>query len=217
MLSSSHTTVLLGATRNFQKVFDEANAMLESVWGMELVPLYPNEPEDPTGADSDKKKKKKNKSNDNDGAASASSDEEESDVKKAKRRGPPKLFCLRSRLPTDIIKKAVKSNDSLNPEDQARYDEDLRGALGDALAGTGQRADEELKEWKRGDDTILDWKTGPEQRTLFGILYVILALIMVNERVLSDGRSRSPFFSLLCSYLQVLSSTTLMQNNCKII
>lgn len=165
--------------------------MLESVWGMELVPLFPNETEDVTGNSDDNKKKNKNKAKKGDAAASGSSEEEEGvEAKKTrtKRRGPAKVFCLRTTVAREFIRKAVKANDDLDPVAQARYDEDLRGALGDAIAGTGQQADEELKEWKRGDDSILDWKTGPDQRTLFGILYVVLALIMVNERVLTDGK-----------------------------
>lgn len=184
------TTVLQGASKSFQKVYDEANQMLESVWGMELVPLFPNEVEDIVPeADNNKKKSSKKKKSKN-GEASASdgdeAEEEETAAKKPKRRGPAKMFCVRTLLETSIIKKAVKSNDDLDPAVQERYNEDLRGALGDAVAG--ERGDEELKEWKKGDDAIFDWKTGPEQRTLMGILYVILSLIMVNERVLTDGK-----------------------------
>lgn len=177
-------TVLLGATRYFAKVFEEANQMLDSVWGMELVPLFPNETEDVTAASTDDSKKKKKKSKNGEGSGSASS-EAETETKKTKRKAPAKIFCLRTKIHRDIIRKAVRGNDQLDGPGQTRYDDDLRGALGDAIAGP--RGDEELKEWKRGDDSILDWKTGPEQRTLFGILYVVLALIMVNERVLTDG------------------------------
>lgn len=164
--------------------------MLESVWGMELVPLFPNETEDVAGGDSnDKQKKKKKKSTQNGDAASGSGSgsEEDTQVKKTRKKGPARMYCIRTTIGREIIRKAVKSNAELDAPNQDRYDEDLRGHLGDAIA-TGAQADDGLKEWKRGEDHIMDWKTGPEQRTLLGILYVVLALIMVNERVLTDGK-----------------------------
>lgn len=163
--------------------------MLESVWGMELVPLFPNELEDIAPPPDKKKKSKKKKSRDDEASGSGDDDEDDAagtgGTKKVKRRGPPKMFCIRTTLSDGDIRRAVKSNDTLDPGLQVRYDEDLIGAMGSAIAG--DRGDEELKEWKRGDDAIFDWKTGPEQRTLMGILYVILSLILVNERVLTDG------------------------------
>lgn len=160
---------------------------------MELVPLYPNEIDDIVPQTQEKKKKKKKRNNDDDD----SNPEEEAEEnaanggKKAKRRGPARMFALRSTLPNDLIRKAVKTIEDMSPENQARYEKDLHGALGDAFAGNRQEPDEELKEWKMNDDTIFDWKTGPDQRTLIGILYVILSLILVNERVLTDGERAS--------------------------
>lgn len=167
--------------------------MLKQTFGMELVALYPNEVEE-AQPDDGKKKKKKNGGNDD----ASTSEDDTARASGKKRRGAPKMFCLRSTLPEELIRKSVKSNEDLSPAAQARQYEDLRGSLGDAFAGNGQEGerrggrndgDEELKEWKRGEDAIFDWKTGPEQRTLFAILYVILSLILVNERVLTDGKS----------------------------
>lgn len=157
---------------------------------MELVPLFPNEIEDIVPqADNSKKKSKKKNSREGEASGSGEDDEdaEGAGTKKAKRKGPAKIFCLRSTLDAKHIRLAVKSNDGWEPVLQKRYEEDLVSMLGSAIAG--DRGDEELKEWKKGDDAIFDWKTGPEQRTLMGILYVILSLILVNERVLTDGRS----------------------------
>jgi hypothetical protein len=74
--------------------------------------------------------------------------------------------------------------DANHPNNTDRFMEDVQAELGSA----GMNRDE-LKDWKIGRDEILDWRTGPEQRTLMGVLNVILALIMVNERVLTDGES----------------------------
>jgi hypothetical protein len=179
-------------------VYDEANIMLEDVWGMELVPLYPNDLEDIEPVDNKKKTNKKKKKKDRGGDDEDDDEDEDEDVEMEgtaaakknsnnKKKGPPKMFCLRTTLPDEIIRKAVKSHDNFDPEIIARYDLDLRSALGDAFVGQNNRGDEDLKEWKKGDDAVFDWKTGPDQRTLFGILYTILSLILVNERVLTDG------------------------------
>lgn len=160
---------------------------------MELVPLFPREPEE--GEDAPSKKKSKKKSNNNEEEDQAESSEDDANPnkkKKAKKAGgtkkdvpksaaSAKSYCLRSLLPAAVIAKAIKPS-PFDPEAEERHLLDLKGAVGEA----GMQR-EGLKEWKLGRDEVIDWRRGSEQRTLMGILNVVLALIMVNERVLTDG------------------------------
>lgn len=185
--------MLAGASRSFAQVFEAANKMLRNDFGMELVEIVPRPPaEDPFAkAKVTAQSKKRTDNQDNADASSGSEDEGGKKKKKPKKGGdtttskklPAKQFCLRTCLPDVVIQASAVSNDGEDVDDAmtARRNKDVEVALGKA-------APDELKDWKRSDDAILDWQTGPDQRTLMGILYVVLALILVNERVLTDGK-----------------------------
>ena len=80
-----------------------------------------------------------------------------------------------------MIRKALEPLEREGDDDEGRLNSDVVGAMGIA-------APEELKNWKRSNDAVIDWQTSPDQRALMGVLFVVLALILVNERVLTDGR-----------------------------
>lgn len=186
----SHTVLEGSNTKAFNAVLSKANSYLKRVFGMELIPLIPRdveaEEEAAATAASQRQKKKKKKRN---------GDEESSSVDEAaataaaaaagkKRKPAARAFALRSTLPADVIAKAIvpmPERIANDPAHTARFAEDAHSELGSAGI-----ARDELKEWKLGRDEIFDWRTGPEQRALMGLLNVILSLIMVNERVLTD-------------------------------
>lgn len=161
---------------------------------MELVELFPRD----TDETAEKPKKKNAAQNENEadnGEAASDDDAEDGDGKKKKKKKKPaakkdsdkpkkgsaKAFCLRTTLDDEILRAAIAADTNIDNDTLNRREVDTTGSLGDA-------ASNKLQEWKQGDDAIFDWKTGPEQRTLMGILYVILSLILVNERVLTDGK-----------------------------
>ena len=173
----------------------KANTYLKRVFGMELIALSPRDLGDGASAEAaasskkskTKKKKKGNAAAQGEDEESSASDEASAPTTKKKRSVAAKFFALRSILPSEVIEKAIlpmPDVDANHPNNTDRFMEDVQAELGSA----GMNRDE-LKDWKIGRDEILDWRTGPEQRTLMGVLNVILALIMVNERVLTDGES----------------------------
>ena len=188
----------------------KANSYLNKVFGMELIPLIPREAEEPEedpktkkGGKASSSKKKKKQSGDGEEEESSSSDDLAATAGAAKSKQPSRTkkavsartFALRTLLPASVISKAIlpmPERVANDPNHTERFMEDVEAELGSA----GLMRDE-LKEWKLGRDEVLNWKTGPEQRTLMGILNVILALIMVNERVLTDGRCL-PFLLRRC-------------------
>lgn len=161
---------------------------------MELADLFPRPTDTNAEAVKASQARRINKNNENEDGASSEDDLDDPDsrrkkgsgkrggsVKDGSKTGTAKAFCLRSTLSDNIIQAAVKGIEDEDPRtDTIRLDEDVKGALGIAVPA-------QLRDWKRGDDAIFDWKTGPEQRTTMGVLYVILSLILVNERVMSDG------------------------------
>lgn len=160
--------------------------MLKNNFGMELVELFPKPVEDVTKNLKKKKQKPNNEEGDDDGEDSSDEEDENGRKKKkkaqagdgSKRRGAAKSFCLRSTLDSSVIARCVDALDVEDNEAELRLDNDLKGALGDL--GSIKK---DLKEWKRGRDVIFDWQTGPDQVTLFGVLYVILSLILVTGEV----------------------------------
>lgn len=203
-----------GQARNLDAVLKKANKYLRKTFGMQLVPLYPREMDDDDGADdvnnangnnADEQDDEGEGSGDADGADDDDDDDQERRRKKKKRAaaaakkraaaakakaktgggagagsGPAKSFALRTLLPDALVRAAVAPA-PFEPEVDARNVADLQAAL-----GSGGAKRHEWKEWKMTRDEIVDWQTGPEQRTLMGILHIVLALIMVNERVLTD-------------------------------
>lgn len=157
---------------------------------MELVELFPQNSEEP--AEKPKKKNAAQAANEDEGDEGGSDEEGEGEGRKKKKKpkakkdndkpkkGSAKAFCLRTTLDDQILQAAIAPDTNIDYDTMDRRELDATGSLGDA-------ASVQLQEWKQGDDAIFDWKTGPEQRTLMGILYVILSLILVNERVLTDG------------------------------
>ena len=203
--------MLAGNTRSFAQVFMKANIMLKESLGMELIELFPRSADISIEAANESQIKHMHESNENDGGVSSDNEGDDGDDDDGRRkknkkkdagrdgqkRGTAKAFCLRTTLSDDIIHAAVKGIENEDPHrDTRRLDEEVQGALGDAVPA-------QLKDWKRGDDAIFDWKTGPEQRTTMGILYVILSLILVNERVLTDGK-----YSLPCLCVVVVTNAT---------
>lgn len=184
------TTVLVGNTRSFAAVLDRANVLLKNSFGMEIVELFPRPVEDlgktPEQRAAEADQEEDSDSDDDDGRRKKKKGGRKGKAGGAtdKKTGSAKTFCLRTTLPLETIQAVNRGGDEAR-EDEQRLDSDVAGALGSA-------ASDAMKEWKRADDTAFDWKTGPEQRTLMGILHVILALIMVNERVLTDGMLDTP-------------------------
>lgn len=185
-------TVLEGGNpRAFSRVMTKANTYLNRYFGMELVPLIPRDlDEQGDEALSKKKQKKRANNNSNDGEESSSEDEAAARAtaaaaKKKKKKAPTaRGFTLRTTLPAELVAKAIvpmHERQANDPNHAERFAEDAASELGSA----GVLRDE-LKEWKMGRDEIIDWRTGSDQRTLMGLLNVVLALIMVNERVLTD-------------------------------
>lgn len=154
---------------------------------MELVELHARYDEAAAEAKAAQKKADKRRDARDDDEA-ATSDDSEDDRRKKKgnkaankpKKESAKAFALRSTLPEEILAAAVLGFDAEEPATETRLDEDAKAALGDGSSA-------EMQDWKRGDDAVFDWKTGPDQRTVMGVLYIILALILVNERVLTDG------------------------------
>jgi hypothetical protein len=191
---------------------------------MQLVPLYPREIEDDDDADGGANDNDAEEGAEGEEEASGDDDDEDHDDEERRRKkkkkkaaaarkraaaaaanakgkgkgkgagassGPAKSFALRTLLSDELVRAAVEPA-AFEPEMDARNVGDLRAALGD-----GGMKKQEWAEWKMTRDEIVDWQTGPEQRTLMGILHIILALIMVNERVLTDGEPIRP--SPLCT------------------
>ena len=166
--------------------------MLGKTFGMELVEVHPRpvpvlEKKDKSSKNGkEPQTQKSTRDAETSSAASASEGEGEGRKKSKKKssepkKGPAKMFALRTLMTDSMIRKALEPIEREGDDDEGRLNSDVVGAMGIA-------APEELKNWKRGNDAVIDWQTGPDQRALMGVLFVVLALILVNERVLTDGR-----------------------------
>lgn len=86
-----------------------------------------------------------------------------------------KNYILRSKLDLGLIEQA------------AQADAELRHTVNED--------DDEDDEWKnRADGSIIAWQTS-DQLSMAGVLHVILALVLINGRILPDGEGHVLSFS----------------------
>jgi hypothetical protein len=168
-------------SRAFREVLEAAQKILRETFGMELVILRAKGTGlgDPSGAgglegDDD---------DDGEGGAAGEGEGAGEPTKRRTKKPPPSTnqYILRSTLDAKIVSAAatVVSSDE---EDEDEGDHAPKG-----------RDAAELREWQRDEGAVLEWKKA-DQRALMGILHVILALILVNGRVLGDGKHIYIFF-----------------------
>lgn len=142
-----------------------------------------------TTADLDEKSKKKKKG----GEAEEGEGDETVEGKKKKAATGTKSYVLRNCLPSDVIA-ALAAIDDENEEGDEEEDDDA-GEAGAKDEGAG-----------------LEWKLS-EQRPLLAVLQIILALILVNDRVLGDGKSMSSITGEVNRAYLVLSSADQLQSH----
>ncbi|KAI0321546.1 MAGE family-domain-containing protein [Amylostereum chailletii] len=161
---------VLGSQRSaFKPVFDGAQQILRATFGMELVELQTRSAAHgtATGKDADKDKRKKASQSQANGDANDQT-EVAGGKKKAAAQGS-KSYILRSILDAGLIEHASHSDANILEAEMADAPEDID----EDEAGTRQYG------------SLLSWN-GSDQLAALGILYVVLALILVNGKVVSD-------------------------------
>ncbi|KAI0064965.1 MAGE-domain-containing protein [Artomyces pyxidatus] len=166
---------VMGSQRgSFKVVFEMAQGILREVFGMELVELQTRAAAHESATGAEKEKAKSKKSSQQNGDANGEGDESRQTVtgmkKKAVAQGS-KTYILRSTLHPIIIEHASLSD----PEILAKEAEDPAGGVDFEGDEAGVRNYGSMIAWNSSD-----------QLASVGVLYVILAVILVNGKVLSD-------------------------------
>ncbi|CAH7686358.1 MAGE family-domain-containing protein [Phakopsora pachyrhizi] len=158
---ASKAGLLEGQSRQFGKVLIECNKQLNSIFGMELVEMRPRGLNEQKIALEKELQAQAERESQSQGGRNPGSQ-----LKKPKGSGSTRQYILRSKLPLEIIDKIGKIVDAeLAPDD-------VSGSF-----------------WNQEDGSIFDWRRGDELGQL-GILGLILALILVNERSLESRQLR---------------------------
>ncbi|PLW36622.1 hypothetical protein PCANC_18287 [Puccinia coronata f. sp. avenae] len=152
---------LLGSqTRQFDKLIEQCNVELTSVFGMELVELRARgyNPGEVVLQNELKRQSQKNSQAPRDG------EDEDLPTKSNKGKASTKQYVLRSSLDPSLIKKIAQIVDDEIPENDVNEED-----------------------WNQPNDAILDWKHGDELAHL-GILGFILALILMHGRSIENAQ-----------------------------
>ncbi|PLW05218.1 hypothetical protein PCASD_25340 [Puccinia coronata f. sp. avenae] len=161
ILPSEISPGLLGSqTRQFDKLIEQCNVELTSVFGMELVELRARgyNPGEVVLQNELKRQSQKNSQAPRDG------EDEDLPTKSNKGKASTKQYVLRSSLDPSLIKKIAQIVDDEIPENDANEED-----------------------WNQPNDAILDWKHGDELAHL-GILGFILALILMHGRSIENAQ-----------------------------
>ncbi|KAI0052835.1 MAGE-domain-containing protein [Auriscalpium vulgare] len=171
---------VMGSQRGaFKAVFDAAQRILREKFGMELVELQTRAAAQETAAGAEKDKGKGKRGTQKNGEADAPEDGRQT-VTGLKKKGMyplpalpaaqgSKTYILRSVLDAALIELAAQTDAAILEEEAADGPEDIDDdAVGLLSYGS-----------------LLAWN-GTDQLASVGILYVVLALILVNGKVLSD-------------------------------
>ncbi|KAH9946740.1 MAGE-domain-containing protein [Amylocystis lapponica] len=154
--------VLLGTgTRQFNAVFARAQEILHKTFGMELVELLSRAERDKDANDKDAELLKN------------------TGVKKRAAPSGTKTYILRSMLHPAIIEQAAATDPALLAAEKA-----------DLGASAPDDDDDDTGVGTRPHGSILAWRTA-DQLGAIGVLYVLLALILVDGRVMSDTTLRT--------------------------
>ncbi|CDZ97559.1 MAGE protein [Phaffia rhodozyma] len=167
--------ILGKSSRSFAEVFGTAQRILRKTFGMELIEIRAKGKgagglEDIAGAASQARKKTKRTHDDGPG-----SDVESTQAKSKKRAAPMgtvRGYMLRSLLPPKLMQEAFE------PHPEYSFNST-------SLSRSG-----EIEEDEKESGAIVDLKFG-DDLSMMGILYVILALILVNGRRLPDDQLRA--------------------------
>ncbi|GBE88892.1 Melanoma-associated antigen G1 [Sparassis crispa] len=159
----SKKAVLGSSTRAFNTVMERAQDILHKVFGMELVELQARPEPDKDANDKDAELLKG------------------TGVKKRAAPTGTKTYILRSVLAPSIIERACAPNAEIRAAEQADR--------ADAVAEDENDDDDDNRVGKRSTGSIFAWHAA-DQLGSVGMLYVILALILVEGKVISDNDLR---------------------------
>ncbi|VDB83147.1 unnamed protein product [Peniophora sp. CBMAI 1063] len=174
---------VMGTQRGgFKDVFDGAQERLRTIFGMELVELQTRAATQDTalgGGDAGKRKRGADgPSQSQPNGTQASQSQTQDGVGGAKKRGAAasgaKAYILRSTLEGGLIELAAHTDAAV-----------LEAEMADAPDVT-----DEGEVGARSYGSILAWNTGDHLAAL-GVMHVVLALILVNGKVVSDGDLRN--------------------------
>ncbi|XP_006456478.1 hypothetical protein AGABI2DRAFT_122375 [Agaricus bisporus var. bisporus H97] len=192
--------VLPNSTRIFKAVFDRAQSILHETFGLQLqeLPSKAGLDQEAAAASAEKKGKKSTS-----GTQDPQGEDELEEARKAtmgKRRATAvgsKTYILRSILDARLIEIANKTDASI-VEEEALLNfatGDLFGGDGNSGAGAAIFLDDD-DEWDDGAElhprtygSIFSWGQN-DQLGALGVLYVILALILVNGKVVQERALR---------------------------
>ncbi|TFY72084.1 hypothetical protein EVG20_g934 [Dentipellis fragilis] len=163
---------VLGSKRGaFNQVFGTAQGILRDTFGMELVELPTRAAAQDIAAGKEAEKEKNKKASQTNGDANGHADKQTVTGLKKKKAAAPgsKTYILRSTLDSVIIEHAALTDESILEEEAADAPDD------DSDDETGTRT----------YGSILAWNSSDELGAI-GILYVVLAIILVNGKVLSE-------------------------------
>ncbi|KAF8876784.1 MAGE family-domain-containing protein [Gymnopilus junonius] len=161
--------VLGSNSRVFNQVFAEAQQKLKSTFGMELAEL-------PTRAGLDQ-----------DGAEEGPNEAQlATGVKKKANALGSKTYILRSTLDPVLVEHAAQTEEDIL-EEEAGDQATLFPALN--LSDEEDDSDEDAERIPKYYGSVIAWSKS-DQLGSMGILYVILALVLVNGRVIADGDLR---------------------------
>lgn len=106
------------------------------------------------------------------------------------------IWTLRSAMPSNHIRDLVSQDNELS-------DDYARSGLAAASSSSTQRGRPSAREAK----AAIDWSLADHQDGEMGLLYIILALILVNGRTITEGKSRTMIYHpyLLLPYLYKLA------------
>lgn len=171
-------TVLGQHSRSFHLVLKIAQTMLSKTFGMELVELRAKG----TGVGATIPGGPARKSNGG-GNAADDSDDERVGGAKTKKTTAPKSYILRSKLKTEWLSLAAAELDGEDADENEELNEEKEG---EGLAKAIEVEETTLREWRIDPGSLIDWKRSDQIQHL-AILYVILGLILVNNRRCADG------------------------------